>query len=60
MQRSVAGGGVAVDSVAGRGKAEAIYFLSMDVSFISATLVLPAVLRAWCGKARPGGARLWC
>jgi 23S rRNA (cytidine1920-2'-O)/16S rRNA (cytidine1409-2'-O)-methyltransferase len=50
----VAGCGLSVEG----GAAEAISFLAMDVSFISATLVLPAVLRAlvqeggtWRGEA---------
>jgi 23S rRNA (cytidine1920-2'-O)/16S rRNA (cytidine1409-2'-O)-methyltransferase len=35
--------------------AEPVDFIAMDVSFISATLVLPAVLRAAFGEASPAG-----
>jgi 23S rRNA (cytidine1920-2'-O)/16S rRNA (cytidine1409-2'-O)-methyltransferase len=50
--------GSALSRTEGEGTAPAISFLAMDVSFISATLVLPAVLRAlvragevWRGEA---------
>jgi 23S rRNA (cytidine1920-2'-O)/16S rRNA (cytidine1409-2'-O)-methyltransferase len=41
-------------------KEAGISFLAMDVSFISATLVLPAVLGRWRRRASDGGARRWC
>jgi 23S rRNA (cytidine1920-2'-O)/16S rRNA (cytidine1409-2'-O)-methyltransferase len=55
-QLQVAGCGLQDEG--GAGACAAITFLAMDVSFISATLVLPAVLKAlaapgelWCGEA---------